>query len=101
MPIMARYGVFINLVKWRNVSANHDKRRFWNATQPIMVFGKTDAYRFNSYAQTRARNKMVMSWNKKRANRAKFQLMDYWDDIPFVYSGSVKHKESILERRSN
>ncbi len=101
MPIMARQGVFINLVKWKNASANHDKRRFWNATQPIMVYGKTDAYKFNSYAQARTSDEIVMSWNKNRANKAKFQLMDYWDDIPFVYSGSIKHKEAILHHGSN
>ena len=46
MPIMAKYGSFINLVKWKNVSANHVKNRFWNATQPIMVYGKTENYKF-------------------------------------------------------
>lgn len=97
MPIMAKYGHFINLVKWKNVSANHDKRIFWNATQPIMVYGKTAEYKFNTYAQTRTADEMIMSWNKKRADNAKFQLLDYWDDIPLVYAGSIKHKEAILE----
>lgn len=97
MPIMAKYGSFINLVKWKNVSANHDKNRFWNATQPIMVYGKTENYKFNTYAQTRTKDKMIMSWNKDRAENAKFQLLDYWDDIPLVYAGSIKHKEAILE----
>lgn len=98
MPIMAKHGHFINLVKWKNVSANHDKRRFWNATQPIMVYGKTAEYKFNTYAQTRTADEMIMSWNKKRAGNAKFQLLDYWDDIPLVYAGSIKHKEAILEK---
>jgi DNA modification methylase len=97
MPIMAKHGHFINLVKWKNVSANHDKRRFWNATQPIMVYGKTAEYKFNTYAQTRTADEMIMSWNKKRADNAKFQLLDYWDDIPLVYAGSIKHKEAIIE----
>lgn len=98
MPIMATHGKFINLVKWKNVSANHDKRRFWNATQPIMVYGKTGDYKFNTYAQVRTKNEMIMSWNKKRADGAKFQLLDYWDDIPLVYAGSIRHKEAILEK---
>jgi len=97
MPLMATHGKFINLVKWKNVSANHDKRRFWNATQPVMVYGKTENYKFNTYAQIRTKNEMIMSWNKKRADGAKFQLLDYWDDIPLVYAGSIKHKEAILE----
>jgi len=96
MPIMATHGKFINLVKWKNVSANHDKRRFWNSTQPVMVYGKTENYKFNTYAQIRTKNEMIMSWNKKRADGAKFQLLDYWDDIPLVYAGSIKHKEAIL-----
>lgn len=98
MPIMAKHGHFINLVKWKNVSANHDKNRFWNATQPIMLYGKTAAYKFNTYAQTRTADEMIMSWNKKRAGNAKFQLLDYWDDIPLVYAGSITHKEAILEK---
>ena len=98
MPLMAKHGVFINLIKWKNVSANHDKNRFWNATQPIMLYGKTENYKFNTYAQTRTADDMVMSWNKKRAANAKFQLLDYWDDIPLVYAGSIKHKEAILEK---
>jgi DNA modification methylase len=97
LPLMAKHGIFINLIKWKNVSANHDKNRFWNATQPIMLYGKTENYKFNTYAQTRSANEMVMSWNKDRANNAKFQLLDYWDDIPLVYAGSIKHKEAILE----
>lgn len=101
MPLMAKHGVFINLVKWRNVSAVHDKRRFWSSTQPIMVYGKTDAYVFNTYAQVRTRDEMVMSWSKKRASKGRFQLLDYWDDIPFIYAGSIRHKEALLEYGSN
>lgn len=101
MPLMAMHGVFINLVKWRNVSAVHDKRRFWISTQPILVYGKTDAYVFNTYAQTRTADEMVMSWSKERASKGKFQLLDYWDDIPFIYAGSITHKEAILEQGSN
>lgn len=97
LPLMARCGVFINIIKWKNVAANNDKNRFWNATQPIMLYGKTESYKFNTYAQTRTADEMVMSWNKKRATNAKFQLLDYWDDIPLVYAGSIKHKEAILE----
>lgn len=72
MPIMAKHGVFINLIKWKNVSANHDKRRFWNATQPVMFYGKTENYKYNTYAQTRTADEMIMSWNKERAGNAKF-----------------------------
>ncbi len=101
MPLMAKYGVFINLVKWRNVSAIHDKRRFWTSTQLIMVYGKTDSYIFNTYAQTRSPDEMMKSWNTSRSNKMKGQLLDYWDDIPFVYAGCIKHREAILEPGTN
>lgn len=97
LPIMAQYGVFINLIKWKNVSATHDKRGFWKATQPIMLYGKSDQYKFNQYAQVRDDDDTVIAWNKKRRANAKNQLLDYWDDIPMVYAGSIIHKEAILE----
>ncbi len=50
---MEKHGVFINKVEWRNVSAFHNKRGFWSSTQPIIVFGKTNEYLFNTYAQRR------------------------------------------------
>ena len=86
---------FINKVEWRNVSASHMKRRFWNSTQPICVFGKTENYTFYTYAQTRKIEKKNMRWGGY-ATEPKGQLLDYWDDIPFVYAGSVHHKEAIL-----
>ena len=101
MPLMAKHGVFVNLIKWRNVSAVHDKRRFWISTQPIMVYGKTDAYSFNTYAQTRPADQVMQSWNKERSKNVKGQLLDYWDDIPFVYAGAIKHKEALLESGTN
>lgn len=52
-PLMGKRGVFINLISWRNVSACHDKRSFWGATQPILVYGKTTDYKFNVYAVVR------------------------------------------------
>ncbi|MBT9167228.1 MAG: DNA adenine methyltransferase YhdJ [Syntrophomonadaceae bacterium] len=98
--MMKKYGVFINLIKWRNVSASHDKRRFWNSTQPIMVYGKTDAYKFNTYAQVRNILPKNMRWGGY-STKPKGQLLDYWDDIPFVYAGSIAHPEAILKERTN
>ena len=91
---MAKYGYFINLIKWRNVSASHNKRSFWMSSQPIAMYGKTEQYIFNTYAETRETFK---AWDKKRDERMKGQLLDYWDDIPFVYAGSIVHKEAILK----
>lgn len=98
LPLMAKHGVFINLIKWKNHSDNHDKKRFWLTTQPIMVYGKTDQYKFNPYAQLRDRDDTIIAWDKKRQDRSKYSMIDYWDDIPFIYAGSIAHKEAILKK---
>jgi len=81
-PTMGKGGEFINLIKWRNVSAEHDTRQFWPSTQPILMYGKTDQYIFNTYAQARSQ---------------KQQMLDYWDDIRPVFAGSIVHPEAILK----
>ncbi len=95
---MEKHGVFINKVEWRNVSAFHGKRGFWSSTQPIAVFGKTDKYKFNTYAQRRK-----IEWLRwgGYSTKAQGQLLDYWDDIAFVYAGSVAHPEAILRPGTN
>jgi site-specific DNA-methyltransferase (adenine-specific) len=96
-PIMGKYGKFVNLIKWRNVSAEHDPRQFWNSTQPILMYAKSDEYKFNTYAQARSQKQMVVSWSKERAARTKGQMMDFWDDIRPVFAGSIVHPEAILK----
>lgn len=96
-PMMGKYGKFVNLIKWRNVSAEHDPRQFWNSTQPILMYAKSDEYKFNTYAQARSQKQMVVSWSKERAERTKGQMMDYWDDIRPVFAGSIVHPEAILK----
>ena len=95
---MEKYGVFINKIEWRNVSAFHNKRGFWSSTQPIVAFGKTNEYKFNTYAQRR-----VLKWQRWGGYKTKpqGQLLDYWDDIPFVYAGSVRHPEAIIKPGTN
>lgn len=88
-------GVFINEIHWRNVSAAHGKRGFWNSYQPILVYGKTTNYIFNTYAQTRNILKKNLRWGGY-STEPRGQLLDYWDDIPFVYAGSIQHHEAIL-----
>ena len=98
MPIMASKGIFINLIAWRNVSASHSKRCFWGEYQPIMLYGKTDQYKFNTYAETEETNKR--RWGVY-STEYRGQLKDRWGDIPFVYAGSIKHKEAIIEPGTN
>lgn len=99
-PIMGQHnGVFINLIKWRNVAAAQGRRTFWAATQPILLYGKSAHYKFNTYAQTRFTQE-GQRWGGY-TTQARGQLLDYWDDIPFVYAGSIAHKEAILKPGTN
>lgn len=94
-PMMGQGGVFVNLIKWRNVSGAQGKRTFWNSTQPILFYGKTAEYKFDTYAQTRKIAARNLRWGGY-STRPRGQLLDYWDDIPFVYAGGVRHPEAIL-----
>jgi len=96
-PMLGSRGVFINEIHWRNVSASHSKRGFWNSYQPILFYGKTEDYLFDTYAQTREQQKRWKEW----FTGAKGQMLDYWDDIPFVYAGSIRHKEAIMKPLTN
>ena len=100
LPMMGKHGVFINIVKWRNVSAAHDRRRFWESTQPIIVYGKTSDYSFNQYGERRKIPKEGQRWGRYTTH-AKGQLLDFWDDIPLVYAGGAHHKEAILKPGTN
>lgn len=95
---MSKHGVFINLITWKNVAGTNNKRSFWNHYQPIAFYGKTDQYKFNRYAQTRD-----SEWERfgGYSTEKKGQLLDYWDDIPFVYVGSIRHKEAIMKKGTN
>ena len=96
-PILGSRGVFVNEIHWRNVSAVHSKRGFWNSYQPILFYGKTKDYYFDTYAETKHDMERWVEWD----SGPKGQLHDYWTDIPFVFSGSIHHKEAILELGTN
>ena len=98
LPLLKNGGVFINLIKWRNVSACHGKRSYWGEYQPIALYGKTDNYIFNTYAEINENGQR--RWGGY-SSEYKGQLKDCWDDIPFVYSGSITHKEAVLEAGTN
>lgn len=99
-PMMEKYGVFINHVNWRNVGGVSSPRCFWNESQPILVYGKTKDYTFNQYAQIRDISKSRLRWGGY-STEPKGQMLDYWDDIPFVYAGSVHHPEALLISGTN
>lgn len=100
MPIMATFGIFINLIRWRNVSAASNKRCFWGEYQPIMLYGKTKDYVFNTYAEIK--DSGIRRWGGYTATSGfKGQMLDSWDDIRFVFAGSISHPEAILKSNSN
>ncbi len=99
-PMLGSRGVFINEIHWRNVSASHSKRSFWSTYQPILLYGKTENYIFNTYALRREIKKENLRWGGYSTS-PQGQYLDYWDDIPFVYAGSVHHPEAIMKSNSN
>lgn len=99
-PILEDQGVFINLIMWRNVSASHSKRNFWGSYQPILLYGKTKKYTFNTYAEVRDIKDKNLRWGGY-STKPRGQLLDYWDDISFVYAGSIYHPEAIIKPGTN
>ena len=93
-------GVFVNQIIWRNVAAAQGNKTWWGSYQPILVYGKTADYKFNLYAETRKIEKQNLRWGGY-TTEPKGRLLDYWDDIPFVYAGSVRHPEAILAPGTN
>jgi DNA modification methylase len=100
MPMLQERGVFINQVIWRNVTAEHSRRKFWISYQPILVYGKTKDYTFNVYAQVRDIDTLQLRWGGY-SGQPRGILLDYWDDIPLVYAGSVHHPEAIMKPGTN
>lgn len=98
MPLMAKGGQFINLISWRNMAGVGSKRSFWNEYQPIMLYGKSEDYIFNTYAATD--DSGFRRWGGYSTEH-KGQLRDRWDDITFVYAGSIHHAEAILKPQTN
>jgi len=99
-PMLNNRGVFINQVIWKNPSSSPNTKSFKYFYQSILIYGKSEDYKFNRYAQTSNSNYINTRWGNYTTER-KGQLGDIWDDIPFVYSGSIKHKEAILKPNSN
>lgn len=95
---MSRHGTFISQVVWKNVAAVGSKRYYWRQYQPIVAYGKTNDYYFDTYALTR--DSGFRRWGGY-STAHKGQMGDIWDDIPFIYAGSIHHKEAIMEAGSN
>lgn len=92
-PAMERHGKYINLIQWNHSSGANNGNSFWNGYQPIMLYGKTDAYKFNRKSQIRKTH-----WKRWGGYTTQQQghMLDVWNDIPFVYSGSISHPEAVM-----
>lgn len=90
--IMNKRGVFVNLIIWKNVCSWAGKRAYYPKYQPILFYGKTEDYYFDTYAQ---REKPFARWGKM-TGKMQGQMGDIWLDIPFVWAGSTAHPEAIL-----
>jgi site-specific DNA-methyltransferase (adenine-specific) len=99
MPLMAKYGKFINLIIWHMSSAGLPKRAFHSLYQPIMLYGKTDKYIFNKYAQTFDSGQR--GWHQGAEGEHRGGLGDSWEDITKVWAGSTHHPEAMLALDSN
>lgn len=100
-PLMQARGVFINPVIWTHSTAANNKRSYRNGYQPILVYGKSETFKFNVRAQRRPKSSMVLRWGDDYTTEPQGQLLDVWSDIPFIYAGSVKHKEAVITRGTN
>lgn len=97
-PMMKKRGVFVNLIKWKNVTNTYNRKSFRKSIQPILFYGKTEGYKFNHKAQTR---RVKLPWEANKTINESGQLLDLWEDIPFVYAGAISHPEAILEPGTN
>jgi DNA modification methylase len=95
---MKRHGAWINNICWKNNASVNNRKSFWNSYQPILLFGKTKDYKFNTYAQ---RDKRSQRGWAKDYGESQGQLKDFWDDIPLVWAGASHHPEAILEPGTN
>lgn len=96
--IMEKYGVFLNQIIWKHpiASKTNKDKIFRRAYQPIIAFGKSEEYYFDMYAQRKKSYFNENAWGKGRKERNQNKMPDIWDDIPFVYCGSILHKEAIV-----
>lgn len=93
---MNDYGIFLNLIIWKNVCSWATKKSYYPKYQPILFYGKTKDYYFDTYAQ---REKLFSRWGKM-TGKMQGQMGDIWLDIPFVWAGSTQHPEAILAPQS-
>ena len=70
----------------------------WQTDEPsdsYIEYGKTENYKFNTYAETI--QSKIECWGKRKIRG---QLKDRWDDICFVTAGNIKTPEGIYKSNS-
>lgn len=90
---------FWNLIIWKNSSPAQPNDNFKPSYEVIFMFVKGDNIDFfDSKFEVR---KTLMPWDKKRKENYYGKISNIWDDVPYIYAGSIKHKEAILKEGTN
>lgn len=95
LPLMELWGIFRNVIIWKNATGAHQANyRYWPKYQPIIFYSR-DGNTYNAGAQVDP--SATRRWDDKMGYKFKGRMGDMWLDIPFVYAGSIIHKEAIIE----
>lgn len=99
MPLMFEIGCayfkFYNMIIWANSSPAQPKTNYKPTYEPIFMFVKGEHPKyFNDKFETRT---TIMPWSKKRLENYFGKIGNIWDDIPYVYGGSIKHPEAVYK----
>ncbi|MCI0554064.1 MAG: site-specific DNA-methyltransferase [Anaerolineae bacterium] len=99
MMTLSRLGaVFVNVIVWPNQSQAASERTYWYGYQPILFYGKSEAYKFYPMASSRPPEKE--RWTYKGYG-FRGRISDIWHDITKIYAGSIQHEEAVMKAGSN
>lgn len=90
--------LFHNLIIWKNSSPAQPKNNYKPAYEVIFMLSKGAPTYFNDGFENR---KTIMPWNKKRTENYYGKLNNIWDDISYIYGGSIRHPEGIYKDGTN
>ena len=86
---------FHNMIIWKNSNPHQPKDNFKPAYEVILMFVKGEKIKyFNDKFEVRT---TIMPWANKRAENYYGKITNLWEDVPYVYAGSIKHPEAVME----
>lgn len=89
---------FHNLIIWKNSSPAQPKNNYKPSYEVIFMLSKGAPIYFNDKFETR---KTIMPWDKKSKENYYGKLSNIWDDISYIYGGSIRHPEGIYKDGTN